>query len=379
MNLDWTRLLGRSEIHFDVETLKRLMRGRSVLVTGAGGSVGGALADLLPSLGTERIVFLDSHEASLVRLRQRWLSANGSLQAHFVLADVRNDRKISRVFREFTIDTVFHLAAYKQVPLAEDNVDQIIDVNIGGALTVAEVAIAYDAETFVYPSTDKAVNPPSVYGATKRVVERFLVSFARQANRPAFRLVRLVNVFGSQGSLVEVLAHQLASGDPLTITDPAMDRYWITMSEATQLLVAAASRPTFEGIYILDTGEPMRLLETARRVTQLLRPGEEPEIRIIGARPGERLHEELAYSFESRYPTDLDGLVVLAQPKSVATPDAWVKELHSLLGQSDDTETGELRDRLFQLASIRNEQIGQPHAASPLRTIEDSPGLHAER
>ncbi len=325
---DWSKLLDRPEICLEAAVLRATIEGRRVLITGAGGSIGRALTRTASNWLPDRLVCLDSHEASLVHLQQQIRDYAGSVDVHYVLGDVRDQRKLEQIFRRFRIDVVFHLAAYKQVPLAEDNIDQVIGVNLVGTLNVLEAAVEHASAVLVYPSTDKAVHPPSIYGMTKRVAERMLLAVGRERTDPAVRVIRLVNVFGTQGSVIELFAQQIAAGQPLTITDLRMDRYWITMNEAVQLLLGAACQTEHPGIYMLDVGKPVLMTETARRVYALLCPGRgDPQFRLIGSRSGERIHEELSYPSETVVATRSPGLLRLAQPIMARTAESWLGDL----------------------------------------------------
>ena len=332
MTEDWSGLLRRPEIQFDRSMLERAVRGRRVLVTGAGGSLGSALSRELVELGAQELLLLDSHEASLVQLARLLDSAcPGGPPVRYILADIRDRQKLDQIFRDKPISTIFHLAAYKQVPLAEDNLDQVIAVNVLGTANVYEAAMRHGAEVIAFPSSDKAVNPPSVYGATKRVAERFLLAVGGSQNRPGARVVRLVNVFGTQGSVVELFARQARSGRPLWITDERMDRYWMTMREAIGLLLIAAGRSVFEGIYMLDVGAPVPIIETARAVFRIVSgSADEPQVVTIGARPGERLHEQLTSPDETVHATDVPGLWVIQSAYREADRDTWLAALDRL-------------------------------------------------
>src|SRR5579884_3279912 len=291
MTENWSELLCRPEIEIARPILESAVTGRRVLITGAGGSVGSSLSRLVATLGASELVLLDNHEASLARLSQQLASVQGSSSLRFQLADLRDRRKIDRVFRTFRPEVVFHLGAYKHVTLAEDNVDQVVGVNLIGTLNIVAAARASATSSIVYPSSDKAVTPHRIYAASKRIVERILQAYAEECDHPALRVVRLVNVFGTQGSVIEIFLRQIREGIPLSVTDARMDRYWMTMHEATQLLLTVASRPRYEGYYMIDVGKPVPILETVRRLYALVRPTSgTPTISEIGIRPGERLH-----------------------------------------------------------------------------------------
>lgn len=351
MSEGWVQLLERPEIQFDLGVLDLALRGKRVLITGAGGSIGTALARLALAREPEQLVLLDSHEASMFHLRQK-MADGGPVDVRYVLADVRDRAKIDQVFRRGKIDVAFHLAAYKHVPFAEDNVDQVASVNLLGTMNVVEAAKEYGTSIVVYPSSDKAVTPLAAYAATKRIAERVLHAMAREGDTPGFRVVRLVNVFETQGNVIETFSRQIRANLPLTVTDPRMDRYWMTKREAVHVLVAAATRPTFEGFYMLDVGEPVAVVDTARKLYQLLRPDETtPAIRVSGIRPGERLHEELKYPSERFRPTELSGLLAIEAPPPAASAGAWLDAIARLRTSVYDWEPDHLRSWLLDLAS----------------------------
>jgi FlaA1/EpsC-like NDP-sugar epimerase len=311
--------------------LETALAGRRIVITGAAGSVGTALSHLVDAFAPEQLVLVDDHEASLFRLSREFGAKGQKNPPKFILGDVRDERKMRQVICRYGADVIFHLAAYKQVPLGETNVDQVLDVNILGTANVLNCARERGGVALVYPSTDKAVLPSSLYGASKRIVERYLHSAALELRETAIRIVRLVNVFGTQGSVVERFAQQIEMQTPIGITDLGMDRYWITMYEATQLLVAAAGRDHFEGIHLLEVGEPVPILRTATKLYQHLRTGVgEPAIQILGPRPGERLHELLNFPDERPRRTDVDGLLVLELPTPMVSTEDWERALRDL-------------------------------------------------
>ncbi len=354
MTSSWAFLLERPEIQIPGRLLDRVFSGRRVVITGAAGSVGTALSHLAFAHSPECLVLVDSHEASLVRLSREFESSDGKTPPRFVLGDVRDPRKMLQVLRRHRPDIVFHLAAYKQVPLGEANVDQVLDVNIVGTVNLVECAQETGVSTLVYPSTDKSVSPSSLYGASKRIVEQFLRATAQGPSSLEIRMVRLVNVFGTQGSVLELFARWIEAEQPIGITDPAMDRYWITMLEATHLLAAAAGRACFEGIYLLDVGEPVPILRTATALYRSMRPGlKGPDVRLLGLRPGERLHEYLHYPDERLRSTDVPGLLVLDLPDPEVDARDWFAEINQLRCRLFDVEPTLLRDWAFDVTTSR--------------------------
>lgn len=369
MSETWAELLQRPEIQVDRRILASAVIGRRVLITGAGGSVGSALVRLVRDLDPAALALLDHHEASLVRLAQQ-LGQPASFEVRYQLVDLRDQRKLSQVFQRFRPEVVFHLAAYKHVSLAEDNVDQVIGVNLIGTVNLIEAAIAAGTSQVIYPSSDKAVTPHRIYAASKRIVERLLQAFAEADAPVAPRVVRLVNVFGTQGSVVEIFLRQIQENRPLSITDVRMDRYWMTMREATHLLLAAATRPRFEGFYMLDVGQPVLLVDTLRRLYAMVRPGGEPAIAEIGIRPGERLHEELLYPTESIHPSEIPGFLIIRVPPASIGAETWVAELRCLERECQDGDLDGLRDRLLALAT--DTAIASPDEARRRARLRDS-------
>jgi FlaA1/EpsC-like NDP-sugar epimerase len=347
----YSHLLNRPEIAFPRELLANVVAGRRVLITGAAGSVGTSLAREVQAFEPACLALLDSHEASLFRLGLALERTATGRPARYLLADLRDRSKLAQVIETIAPDLIFHLAAYKQVPLAEANVDQVIAVNVLATADLLTLAAKQNGAVVVYPSTDKAVQPPSVYGATKRIVERYCQSVADEGTGPGIRLLRLVNVAGTAGSVVEVFTRQIAAGLPISLTDRRMDRYWMTMAEATQLLLATAGRHRFEGIHLLDVGVPIPLVETVQRLAIRLRPGAgEPEVRLVGVRPGERLHELLHYPDERRRSTELPGLDRLELPPATLSATDWHLAFGEVREQLLDTTPAVLRRWLFRAA-----------------------------
>ena len=257
---------------------------------------------------------------------------------------------LKKTVREERPEIVFHLAAYKQVPLAESNTDQVIGVNLGGSLNIADLANRYDIPTVVYPSSDKAVEPPSIYGATKRIVELLWRSVGGDSAR--FRTIRLVNVVGTQGGVIEVFARQIAAGQPITLTSPEALRYWITMREAAYLLVAASVIGAPSTPLILDLGPPLSMAETARRLIDTLASENTVEIEVTGLRPGERLVELLVYEYETLMSTEFDGVLKIVDRRASHDCQPLFQEtLEEFVGRALDLPDGQLRDELFELAN----------------------------
>jgi FlaA1/EpsC-like NDP-sugar epimerase len=309
--VDWDDIAGRAPFEVDWAAVRRRIGGQRVLITGAGGSLGRPLADSLARVAPSRLVLYDHHESSLFRLRQALTAAHPHLSLGAVLGDVRGARRLTHVFEQERPSLVFHLAAYKHVPWGEDDPEAFVETNVLGARNVLRAAAQAGVDQIVYPSTDKAIDPPSLYGATKRLVEMLLQSRSR-AGGPRATIVRFVNVLGSQGSAPETFARQIKEGRPLTITDRAMRRYWITPGHANLLLLHAACLDERAAIVAPDAGDEIAAEEIARRVFRALRPDAPgPEIAVTGLRPGERLSEPLSAADERLDRCSLPGLQVV--------------------------------------------------------------------
>src|SRR6476469_9258277 len=289
-HLHETELLGRPRLGLPPAEAARALGGRRILITGAGGSVGRPLAAAILQASPAELVLVDHHEASLWELHRDF----GERQSvTLLLADVRNRARLADSLRRSRPELIFHLAAYKHVPFGEAFADEAFGVNVLGTRALLELAAEADVGRFVYPSSDKACDPPSLYGATKRLSELLVRRAARGGGR-AYNVARFVNILGTQGSVVETFARQAQAGGPLTVTDAAMTRYWIGMDEAVWLLLSAAGLPDGERTLMLDAGQEVSVVEMAGRVWRLVHGDQPPCAIVYGApRPGERLREHL--------------------------------------------------------------------------------------
>jgi FlaA1/EpsC-like NDP-sugar epimerase len=301
--LDPATLLGRPELPLDWSAARRELAGARVLVTGAGGSVGARLAETLLELGPAHLTLLDHHDHALFGLRRRLddLTRDRSDLPTWslALADIRDRARMQRVLREARPNVVFHMAAYKHVPFGEEFPEETFAVNVLATDQLVELAAEHGVERLVYPSSDKAVHPPSLYGATKRLSETLIGRAAHDLGR-RFVAIRYVNILGTHGSAIETFAAQVAGGEALTITDPAMTRYWVSMPEAIWLVVQAAAIGATGSVLMLDVTDEVPIVTIARRVEHLVAPGRpELPLRVTGLRPGERLREELLSEHEA--------------------------------------------------------------------------------
>lgn len=293
-NVDLEDLLRRDPVRIDLEEIADYLTGKRVLVTGAGGSVGSELCRQIARLGPQTLVLLGKGENSIYEIHQELTAKYPALAIEPVIADVRNATRINNVFNIYKPEVVFHAAAHKHVPLMELQPEEAVNNNIFGTKVVAETAQRTGTAIFVMISTDKAVNPTSIMGATKRVAELIIQSLAR-TGRTKFIAVRFGNVLGSRGSVIPLFRQQIAAGGPVTVTHPEMERYFMTIPEAAQLVLQAGAIAQGGEVFVLDMGEPVKILDLARDLIELSGFSPDGEIPIVftGVRPGEKLYEEL--------------------------------------------------------------------------------------
>ena len=314
-NVQIEDLLGREAVDLGLDGPRSDLEGRVVLVTGGAGSIGSELARQIAGFNPARLVVLDQAESPLYFVHLDLAQAHPGLPLTPVVADVTDRGRMERVFARYRPDFVFHAAAYKHVPLIEHNVVEAVRNNVLGTLCVAECAARFGAEKFVLISTDKAVHPSSVMGATKRVAEQVVLGWpALGRAAPDFRAVRFGNVLGSDGSVIPLFKRQLAAGQPLTVTHPEVTRYFMTIPEAVQLVLQAAALPEAAGrISMLEMGEPVRIVDLAENLVRLSGLDPHTDVRIVftGLRPGEKLHEELVSELEASVPTTVPKVRVV--------------------------------------------------------------------
>jgi FlaA1/EpsC-like NDP-sugar epimerase len=298
-------LLGRDPVAPDMNLLASCITGKAVLVTGAGGSIGSELCRQIIRLRPTRMLLLESSEYALYEIEQelqgirRTLGVEAELMPF--LGSVLDQQKCARMLQTFAVDTIYHAAAYKHVPLVEHNPIEGIRNNVFGTLAIARAAMDAKVSRFVLISTDKAVRPTNVMGCTKRMAELILLAFAREQKHTRFCMVRFGNVLGSSGSVVPLFHRQIMAGGPITVTHPEITRYFMTISEAAQLVLQAGGMSEGGDVFVLDMGEPVKIMDLAKRMVHLsglevksdATPDGAIEIRQIGLRPGEKLYEEL--------------------------------------------------------------------------------------
>jgi len=316
-------------------------RGRSVLITGAGGSIGSELSRQVSRLPVARVLLLDQDENAIFHIHGE-LSQSGKSKVVPLVADIRDRDRIRSVFAKYRPQVVLHAAAYKHVPMMENNCTEAVLNNVMGTRTVAEAAVEFAAERFLMISTDKAVNPTSMMGATKRIAELLVQHLAgRQnghTNPTRCTCVRFGNVVGSSGSVVPIFLRQIASGGPLTITDADMTRYFMTIPEAVQLVLQAATLGSNGEIYMLEMGDPVKITTVARRLIEMsgLRPGDDIEIRFVGIRPGEKLHEQLWTDSANVTPTSFSRVLSIQPPPPTEDFERYLQSLEAAALTFDD-------------------------------------------
>ncbi|MFT3961363.1 polysaccharide biosynthesis protein [Propionivibrio sp.] len=298
-------LLGRDPVSPDLSLLGKCITGKVVLVSGAGGSIGSELCRQIIRMKPLRLVLMELSEFALYSIEQELsaLCASKNLPVEIIplLGSVIHLHRNERIMKSFGVHTVYHAAAYKHVPLVEHNPIEGVRNNVVGTRRMAEAALAASVETFVLISTDKAVRPTNVMGATKRLAELVLQGLARNGGKTRFCMVRFGNVLGSSGSVVPLFRKQIAAGGPITLTHPEITRYFMTIPEAAQLVIQAGAMGQGGEVFVLDMGQPVRIMDLARRMIRLSgltvkdehRPDGDIAIEIVGLRPGEKLYEEL--------------------------------------------------------------------------------------
>ncbi|MDD2426821.1 MAG: nucleoside-diphosphate sugar epimerase/dehydratase [Eubacteriales bacterium] len=309
-------LLGRDEVNLNLEQISKYIRGKTVLVTGGGGSIGSELVRQIAAYKPAVLLILDIYENSVYDLQQELLMIYGnSLNFQVLIGSVRDQRRVAQIFNEWKPELVFHAAAHKHVPLMEDNPCEAVINNVYGTYNVARQAGRAKAEHFVLISTDKAVNPTNVMGATKRMCEIITLALNKVFKSTNFAAVRFGNVLGSNGSVIPLFERQIKEQKRVTVTDPEVTRYFMTISEASSLVLQASAYAQGGEIFVLDMGRPVKIIDLAKDLIRLsgFVPDEEIPIDIIGLRPGEKLHEELYLDQEETVQTENEKIMTLQQ------------------------------------------------------------------
>ena len=304
-------LLGRKPIKLDQDEIKNQLKGKTVLVTGAAGSIGSGLVDQIAKYYPEKIIMLDQAETPLYELELRMKGAYGANMTEIVIGDIRDEVRMRTMFKEFRPDFVYHAAAYKHVPMMEDNPSEAIRANVEGTKRIADLSEEFGVEKFVMISTDKAVNPTNVMGATKRIAEIYTQS-KNVNSKTKYITTRFGNVLGSNGSVIPIFRRQIEEGGPITVTHPDITRFFMTIPEACQLVLEAGMMGEGGEIYIFDMGESVKIVALAEKMIKLsgLTLGKDIQIKYSGLRPGEKLYEELLANEENTLPTHHSQIMI---------------------------------------------------------------------
>lgn len=303
-NVEVEDLLGREQVNLDQKQIENFVKGKTVLITGAAGSIGSELSRQVAKFKPDFLLLLDQDETGIFNISNELARDIPNLKIQRLVADVTDNKKLDKVFIEFKPKIVFHAAAYKHVPLMEENADEAVKNNIFGTKNLAEASVAFNVERFIFISTDKAVNPTSIMGATKRAGEK-VCQFFNTKNKTKFISVRFGNVLNSRGSVIPIFREQIKRGGPVEVTHPEMKRYFMLTSEACLLVLQAGAMGTGGEVFVLDMGEPVKIIDLAKDMIKLSGLVLDKDITIVftGPRPGEKLFEEILTAEEGTVAT----------------------------------------------------------------------------
>lgn len=339
-NIKIEDLLGRDAIKLDAEKIATQLGGKTILVTGAAGSIGSELTRQILKFNPKKIILLDQSESGLYEMEMELLEKYTASQIEIVVGDVRSRERIRNVFNTFKPEIIYHAAAYKHVPLMENNPSESILTNILGTKIVAEFAVEFETERFVFVSTDKAVNPTNVMGASKRIAE-ILVQSIGNKSKTKFVTTRFGNVLGSSGSVIPRFKKQIEQGGPVTITDKNITRYFMTIPEASQLVLEAGCMGQGGEIYVFDMGKSVKILDLAKKMIRLsgLTEGKDIQITFTGLRPGEKLYEELLADSENTLPTHHPQILIgKVKEQDIKNVEDKITNLITLFWQQNNAE-----------------------------------------
>ena len=351
-------LLRRDPVRLGDAAIRRLVGGKRVLVTGAGGSIGSELVRQVAAASPSHLILVEQAENPLFYLLLD-LASPPETRLVPCVADVVDAARMHQIFAREQPQVVLHAAAHKHVPLMEASASEAIRNNLGGTKQIADLALEHGAEVFVLVSTDKAVNPTSVMGASKRIAERYVEALARREGPTRFVAVRFGNVLGSNGSVVTIFRDQIARGGPVTVTDPAMKRYFMTIPEASHLILQAAAIGSGSQLFLLDMGEPVKILDLAEDMIRLsgFEPGRDIPIEISGIRPGEKLYEELSRTSEGLEPHPDHPKILVVQAGGEAVDLAAIESILGAARAADDSAV------IKALRQLVPEYTGNPEPA----------------
>ncbi|MEI8373572.1 MAG: nucleoside-diphosphate sugar epimerase/dehydratase [Planctomycetota bacterium] len=355
-DLEISDLLRRAPVQLDMNIIGHLIEGRIVMVTGAGGSIGSEICRQLLRFNPRMLLLVGRGENRIFKVERKLRAIYPSAVLKQCIADITDEARVRQLFMQFHPEVVFHAAAHKHVPLMELNVGEAIRNNIGGTKTMAEMAHEFGVRNFVFISTDKAVHPTSIMGVSKQIAERFI--HAMSLNSPTcFTVVRFGNVLGSDGSVVPIFQDQIRRGGPITVTDPRMTRFFMTIPEASQLVLQAAAMGQGGEIFVLEMGQPVKIVDLARDLIRLSGlPEDSIEICFTGIRPGEKLYEELYFDDEETLPTDHPKLrAAYHRPYTLPEVRQTIAQLQELIHAPEETVRGKLCEVVEEYAwQVRN-------------------------
>ncbi len=340
-------LLGREPIRINTEEVFGYVSGKTVLVTGGGGSIGSELCRQIAAHSPKRLIILDIYENNAYAIQQELIRKYPELKLEVLIGSVRNTNRVEGIFAAYRPDIVYHAAAHKHVPLMEDSPNEAIKNNVMGTYKTALAADKYGAEKFVLISTDKAVNPTNVMGASKRICE-MIIQTMNQKSKTNFVAVRFGNVLGSNGSVIPLFKQQIAEGGPVTVTHPDIIRYFMTIPEAVSLVLQAGAYAKGGEIFVLDMGEPVKIVDLATNLIKLsgYRPGEDIEIKFTGLRPGEKMYEELLLDEEGLKKT-ANKMIYIGAPIQFDVEE-FEKQLDRLIADAKK-ESADIRGRIKEI------------------------------
>ena len=351
-NVSYLDLLGRDEVQLDVNAIENFIKGKRILISGAGGSIGSELVRQCLEFHPGSLILLDNSEQNLFNIEQEVSYYETKTLIRSVLANVRDKSLLQNTFQEYRPQVVIHAAAYKHVPMQELHPWSAVSTNVLGTLHLVQLANQYNVEKFVLVSTDKAVHPVNIMGATKRLAEKVIQSVDMRESKTEFTAVRFGNVIGSSGSVIPIFRKQIDRGGPVTITHPEMSRYFMSITEASQLILQAGSMNGESGqIYLLDMGKPVRIKDMANDLIRLsgLEPEKDIPIIYTGLRPGEKLYEELVSKEEKAQSTDHKKIMVLNNGTNNMPWDVMKREIQSLIDISLKFDTDQIKRKLQQM------------------------------
>ncbi|NCC43010.1 MAG: polysaccharide biosynthesis protein [Clostridia bacterium] len=340
-------LLGRDPIESNVESVMGYVKDKTVLVTGGGGSIGSELCRQIANHDPKELIIMEIYENSAYDIQQELKARFPEMKLTVLIGSVRNTHRVQQIFRDYKPDLVYHAAAHKHVPLMEDSPNEAIKNNVFGTLNVAQAASVYGSKKFILISTDKAVNPTNIMGASKRLCEMIIQGMDKNS-KTEFVAVRFGNVLGSNGSVIPLFEKQIMAGGPVTVTDKNIIRYFMTIPEAVSLVLQAGAFARGGEIFVLDMGEPVRIDDLARNLIKLsgYKPDEDIKIIYTGLRPGEKLYEELLMSEEGLMKTEHERIFI-GKPLDFDTDEFW-KELQILKVEAYEDGT-EIRSRVSKM------------------------------